>query len=219
MFVSMDKSCAFLIFSPIKKEKSYECKQKRRASPHSDDGDADYNKIKENVLSELKNVFRPELINRIDEIIVFRKLTQPDIEQIAKIMLKGPVERMASLGFDVQITDAAVSHFAKAGFDDVYGARPLRRIIQSQLEDMLADELLSGKLVKDKKKDRFVVVHNNLDLSHFLRNKNSYLISWDKTKIDKPIFDLYKLYKRHYSEFDFVEVLKKYERNYPLLEE
>ena len=117
----------------------------------SDDGDADYNKIKENVLSELKNVFRPELINRIDEIIVFRKLTQPDIEQIAKIMLKGPVERMASLGFDVQITDAAVSHFAKAGFDDVYGARPLRRIIQSQLEDMLADELLSGKLVKDKK--------------------------------------------------------------------
>lgn len=75
------------------------------------------------------------------------------------------------------------------------------------------------ELVKNKKKDRFVVVHNNLDLSHFLRNKNSYLISWDKTKIDKPIFDLYKLYKRHYSEFDFVEVLKKYERNYPLLEE
>ena len=75
------------------------------------------------------------------------------------------------------------------------------------------------ELVKNKKKDRFVVVHNNLDLSHFLRNKNSYLISWDKTKIDKPIFDLYKLYKRHYSEFDFVEVLKKYERNYPLSEE
>lgn len=75
------------------------------------------------------------------------------------------------------------------------------------------------ELVKDKKKDRFVVVHNNLDLSHFLKNKNSYLISWNKSKIDKPIFDLYKLYKRHYSEFDFIEVLKKYERNYPLLEE
>ena len=75
------------------------------------------------------------------------------------------------------------------------------------------------EIVKDKKKDRFVVVHNNLDLSHFLRNKNSYLISWDKTKIDKPIFDLYKLYKRHYNEFDFIEVLKKYERNYPLSEE
>lgn len=75
------------------------------------------------------------------------------------------------------------------------------------------------ELVKNKKKDRFVVVHNNLDLGHFLRNKNSYLISWDKTKIDKPIFDLYKLYKRHYSEFDFVEILKKYERNYSLSEE
>lgn len=75
------------------------------------------------------------------------------------------------------------------------------------------------EIVKDKKKDRFVVVHNNLDLSHFLRNKNSYLISWDKSRIDKPIFDLYKLYRRHYNEFDFVEVLKRYERNYPLSEE
>ena len=116
-----------------------------------DDGNADYNKIKENVLSELKNVFRPELINRIDEIIVFHKLTQPDIEHIAKIMLKGPIERMASLGYSVEITDTAVEHLAKAGFDDVYGARPLRRTIQTQLEDMLADELLSGKLQKDKK--------------------------------------------------------------------
>ncbi len=116
-----------------------------------DDAQADYNKIREQVLSELKNVFRPELINRIDEIIVFRKLTQPDIEQIAKIMLKGPAQRMASLGYQIEITDAAVTHLAKAGFDDVYGARPLRRIIQTQLEDMLADELLSAKLDKNKK--------------------------------------------------------------------
>ena len=75
------------------------------------------------------------------------------------------------------------------------------------------------ELVKDKKKDRFVVVHNNLELNHFLRNKNSYLISWDKSKIDKPIFDLYKLYKKHFNEFDFIEILNRYERNYPLLEE
>ncbi len=117
----------------------------------SDDAQADYNKIREQVLSELKNVFRPELINRIDEIIVFRKLTQTDIEQIAKIMLGGPIQRMESLGYSIQITDAAVAHLAKAGFDDVYGARPLRRIIQTQLEDMLADELLSAKLDKNKK--------------------------------------------------------------------
>ena len=116
-----------------------------------DDAQADYNKIREQVLSELKNVFRPELINRIDEIIVFRKLTQPDIEQIAKIMLKGPAQRMASLGYEIEITDAAVAHLARAGFDDVYGARPLRRIIQTQLEDMLADNLLAAKLEKGKK--------------------------------------------------------------------
>ena len=75
------------------------------------------------------------------------------------------------------------------------------------------------ELVKDKKKDRFVVIHNNLDLSHFLRNDASYLISWDKSKIDKPIFDLYKLYRRHLNDIDFSEVLTRYERNYPLLEE
>jgi len=75
------------------------------------------------------------------------------------------------------------------------------------------------ELIKDKKKDRYVVVHNNLDLSHFLRNKNSYLINWDKAKIDKPIFDLYKLYRRHFSDFDFTDVINRYERNYPLLEE
>lgn len=75
------------------------------------------------------------------------------------------------------------------------------------------------ELVKDKKKDRFVVLHNNLDLSHFLRNQNSYLISWDKAKISNPIFDIYKLYKRHSNDFDFSEILKRYEKNYLLLEE
>lgn len=75
------------------------------------------------------------------------------------------------------------------------------------------------ELVKNKKKDRFVVLHNNLDLSHFLRNDNSYLISWDKAKISNPIFDLYKLYKRHSNDFEFTEIFKRYEKNYPLLEE
>lgn len=75
------------------------------------------------------------------------------------------------------------------------------------------------ELVKNKKKDRVVVLHNNLDLSHFLRNDNSYLISWDKSKISNPIFDLYKLYKRHSNDFAFSEIFKRYEKNYPLLEE
>lgn len=74
-------------------------------------------------------------------------------------------------------------------------------------------------LVKEKRKQRFVVLHNNLELSHFIKNKNYYLLNWDKSKIDIPVFDLYKLYKKHALEFDFVSLLKKYEKNYPLLEE
>ena len=75
------------------------------------------------------------------------------------------------------------------------------------------------ELVKNKKKQRFVVLHNNLDLSHFIKNKESYLINWDKSQIDIPIFDLYKLYKRHALDFNFESLLKTYEKNYPLLEE
>ena len=75
------------------------------------------------------------------------------------------------------------------------------------------------ELVKNSHKKRLVVLHNNLDLSHFLRNKKSYLISWDKSKIDIPIFDLYKLYKHNGLEFEFSEILNRYEKNYPLLPE
>lgn len=75
------------------------------------------------------------------------------------------------------------------------------------------------ELVKDKKKQRFVVLHNNLGLDHFLKNKSSYFVSWDKARIDIPIFDLYKLYKKSEIDFDFETVLKQYELSYPLLEE
>lgn len=71
-------------------------------------------------------------------------------------------------------------------------------------------------MVKDNTRQRLVVLHNNLELNHFIKNDNSYLISWDKSKIGIPIFDLYKLYKKHAFDFDFKEVLKKYESNYPL---
>lgn len=75
------------------------------------------------------------------------------------------------------------------------------------------------ELVKKSNKKRLVVLHNNLELSHFLRNKESYLISWNKSKIDIPIFDIYKLYKRNGLQFEFSEVLNRYEKNYPLLPE
>ncbi len=75
------------------------------------------------------------------------------------------------------------------------------------------------KLVKEKRKQRLVVLHNNLDLTHFIKNKGSYLISWNKAKIDIPIFDLYKLYRRHSLNYEFSEIFKRYEHSYPLLEE
>lgn len=75
------------------------------------------------------------------------------------------------------------------------------------------------ELIKEKRKQRFVVLHNNLDLDHFLKNEKSYLISWDKSRIDIPIFDIYKLYKKYGLDYDFEYILKRYEKSYPLLEE
>lgn len=74
-------------------------------------------------------------------------------------------------------------------------------------------------IVKQKNKKRLVVLHNNLELDHIINNETNYLISWDKTKIDLPIFDIYKLYLKHSLEFEFGEILKRYEKNYPLYED
>ena len=75
------------------------------------------------------------------------------------------------------------------------------------------------KLIENNTKQRYVLLHNNLDLTHFIENDRSYLISWDKSKVDLPVFDLYKLYKRHHIDFEFSEILNEYEKNYPLKEE
>lgn len=75
------------------------------------------------------------------------------------------------------------------------------------------------ELVKEKNKKRLVVLHNNLELNHFITNEKDYLISWNKSRIGIPIFDIYKLYNKHGLEFDFAELFKKYEKNYPLYED
>lgn len=116
-----------------------------------ENGDRDYEYIKGQVLGELKNVFRPELINRIDEIIVFHKLSREDIEKITAVMLSGLKGRMEALGYEIEFTDALVSHLADAGYDEMYGARPLRRAIQSEVEDFLADSILSNAVAEDGK--------------------------------------------------------------------
>ncbi len=75
------------------------------------------------------------------------------------------------------------------------------------------------KIVNKKDKYRVSVIHNNLNLTHFIKNSNDYLISWDKSKIDSPIFDLFKLYNNHALDFNFVDILKKYESIYPLTQD
>lgn len=111
-----------------------------------DKAEKSYNELRDAVIDELKKVFRPELLNRIDETIVFHKLTADDIKKICGIMLVSLKKRMQDLGHTLNFTDKAIEHLAKAGFDDVYGARPLRRAIQSQVEDLIADEMLGGKV-------------------------------------------------------------------------
>ncbi|MGN0172325.1 MAG: ATP-dependent Clp protease ATP-binding subunit, partial [Acutalibacteraceae bacterium] len=99
---------------------------------------------REAVLSELKSLFRPEFLNRVDDIIVFRKLTQENIEMIARRMLSSLDRRMEELSMHVTVSDEAVAAVAKEGFDPVYGARPLRRAIQTKIEDALAEKMLEG---------------------------------------------------------------------------
>ncbi len=103
-------------------------------------------KIKEAVMGELKKAFRPEFLNRVDDIIVFRKLQKDDIKEIAKRMLNGLKQRVATMEIRIDFADEAVVKIADAGFDPVYGARPLRRAIQSKIEDKLSEEILEGKI-------------------------------------------------------------------------
>jgi ATP-dependent Clp protease ATP-binding subunit ClpB len=105
----------------------------------------DYQVIKLAVLGEVKSYFRPEFINRIDEVVVFHALSESHIASIARIQLKGLEQRLAQMEMQLDITEAALTEIAKAGFDPVYGARPLKRAIQSELENPLAKEILSGR--------------------------------------------------------------------------
>ncbi len=114
------------------------------------DQNADTAKIKEMVLGELKNMFRPEFLNRVDDIIVFNKLTSADIQEIAVRMLGTLQKRLKGLDIDVTFTKEAVKAIADAGFDPVYGARPLRRAIQSKLEDKLSELMLEKKIESGK---------------------------------------------------------------------
>ena len=105
-----------------------------------------FEQIKEDVLAELKTAVRPEFLNRIDDIIVFNRLSEDEIAQIADGMLRKVAERMQEMGITMDWTDAAKKHLAKAGFDPVYGARPLRRAVTNEVEDLVAEQSLEGKI-------------------------------------------------------------------------
>ena len=100
--------------------------------------------MKEQVMEELKSAFRPEFLNRIDDIIVFHKLDEANIRDIARLRLGSVAARLQERSIALQYTDEAVEHLAKVGFDDAYGARPLRRMIQQTVEDKLSEEILAG---------------------------------------------------------------------------
>ena len=110
------------------------------------DADAAYAQAKETVLAELRQTFRPEFLNRIDDIIVFRALTEQNIEEVARRMLKTVADRMETMDIHLDASDEAVKELAKEGFDPKYGARPLRRAIQSKVEDAVAEKMLDGTL-------------------------------------------------------------------------
>ena len=111
-----------------------------------DDSKNTYERNKEEVMAELKRTFRPEFLNRLDEIIVFRKLDKESVKKIAKIMIDNSVSKLKERNIKIDIDDSVVEYISNVGFDDSYGARPLRRAVQSKIEDKFAEELLDGNI-------------------------------------------------------------------------
>ena len=140
---------------------------KRIGFTAKEDENQSYAEMKENVMGELKRTFRPELLNRIDEAIVFHPLNESHIRQIVTLMLKNTASRLRQNGIYIEVSEEAKDFLAKKGFDKVFGARPLRREIQRLVEDRLAEEMLEGRI---KSGDTVEVLVENDDL--VLRRKS-----------------------------------------------
>ncbi len=141
-------------------------------NPHRDEGkqaEADYTSMQNKVRDELKRMFRPEFLNRIDDIIVFHQLTSTEIRQIVNLLLRRVQHQLVEQDIKLEITDAAMDLVAKKGYDKQYGARPLRRVIQNELEDRLAEGILSqsiqphSKVLIDAADDQFVLTPIPID--------------------------------------------------------
>ena len=112
--------------------------------------EADFEKTKDLVMGELKALFRPEFLNRVDDIIVFHKLTKEDTQKIARKMLAALEKKLHDMDIQMEFTDAAVEAVADKGYDPTYGARPLRRVIQNQVEDPISEKMLEGAITANK---------------------------------------------------------------------
>jgi len=122
-----------------------------------------YEKMKENLLGELKKTFRPEFLNRVDGVVVFHSLTREQIRKIVDLMLTSVTQQLTEKGVKLEVTEAAKDFLGEKGYDEVFGARPLRRVIQDMVEDKLSEDLLRGKfqsgdtVVVDVEKEEIVV--------------------------------------------------------------
>ena len=119
---------------------------KRLGFISGDTAEKDYQSMRSGVLTDIKEIFRPEFLNRIDETIVFRPLSKDEITGIAKLLLNEVKQRMKAANIDIAFDKKAVDKIAEQGFDTVYGARPLRRAIQNNIEDKLAEAMLNGDI-------------------------------------------------------------------------
>ncbi len=128
--------------------------QKLGFSVSNDDKKDKYEKLKDTVMEELKKAFRPEFLNRIDDIIVFAHLSKEEIRQIVDLMLKDLFKRLDERELTIEVNDDVKDYLAKEGYNEAYGARPLRRVIQKKIEDVLAEEILTGNY---KPKDTLIM--------------------------------------------------------------
>ena len=118
-------------------------------SNFADESKEEYDRMKETITEELKRTFRPEFLNRLDDVIVFHSLKEDQVREIVDIMIEDLEKRLSKLDVRVKISDETKEYISKQGFDPVYGARPLERTIRKMIEDQLAEEILKGAVKKE----------------------------------------------------------------------
>ena len=127
------------------------------------DADKNHQQMKTAVMQEVRQMFKPEFLNRIDEIIVFRSLNKKEVREIARLMMQEFVDRAKkNLELEVKVSRYVYDYLVEKGFDEKYGARPIRRVIQTDIEDVLADEILNGTIQRGstitlRKKDKKLI--------------------------------------------------------------